>query len=123
MSTPRLRISRCAAVIAVVVAVEFASAGFAIGVAAAVPGLTTVATASVDGATGTWASAQFNAAAPAAIVVSETATTPPGPTPDQSVVPTAPSKSRTARASRNQQLVPDKGESACASTGKSCPGS
>ncbi len=82
MSMPCLRTSRRAAAVAVIVAAEFASAGFAIGVAAAAPGLTTVATASVDGATGTWVSAQFSAPAPAAIVISETATTPPGQAPE-----------------------------------------
>jgi hypothetical protein len=75
----------------VIVVGKLVGAGFAIGVAAAAPGLTTVATASVDGATGTWASAQFTAPAPAAIVVSDTATT-PGPAPDQSVGPTGPAE-------------------------------
>lgn len=82
MSTPCLRTGRRAAVIAVIVAVELASAGFAIGGAAAAPGLTTVAIVSVDSATGMWAPAQPTAAVPAATVVTVVtakATTPPVP--------------------------------------------
>ena len=87
MSTPSLPIVRRAAVIiAVIVAVEFVGAGFAMGSAL---GLTTVVTASVDGATGTWPPDQ-SAADAAATVVTDTATTPPGPASDQSVVPHTP---------------------------------
>jgi hypothetical protein len=57
MSTPCLRTGRRGAVIAVIVAIELASAGFAIGVAAAAPGLRIVVTVSVDGAISTWAAA------------------------------------------------------------------
>jgi len=88
-----LRTGRRAAVIAVIFAVELASAGFAIGVAAGAPGLTAVVTASVDGATGTWAPAWSAAPAPSASELTDTAETPPVPTSDQSdvtVTPVAP---------------------------------
>ena len=55
MSQPFLSTGRRAAVIAVIVAVELASTGLAIGMAAS--GMTTVVTVSVDGAAGAWAPA------------------------------------------------------------------
>ncbi len=73
MSTPWLRPGRRAAVFAAIVAVELASAGFAIDLAAAGPGLTIVVTASVDGATSTWAPSPPIAALPAATVATDPA--------------------------------------------------
>ncbi len=84
------RRGRWAAVIAVISAVELASAGLAVGAAAGAPGLTTAVTVSVDGTTGTWAPAGSAAAAPSASVLTDTATKPPVPTSDQSVVPITP---------------------------------
>jgi len=109
VSTPCLRTVRRAAVIAVIVAVELASAGFSIGMAAAASGLTTVVTVSVDGATGTWAPAQSTAAVPATTEATGTATTPPVPTSDQSVVPTtsaAPSTTSTSTAPVEESRSP-----------------
>jgi hypothetical protein len=59
-----------------IVAVELASAGSAVGAAAAAPGLTTVVTVSVDGATGTWVTDQSTAAAPVATEATATSTAP-----------------------------------------------
>ena len=88
MSMRCLRTGRRAAVIiAMIIAVELAGAGIAMGTA---PGLTTVVTASVDGATGTWAPAPSRAEAPSASLLTDPATPPSGPASDQSVVPLTP---------------------------------
>ena len=90
MSSRCLRRGRRAAVIAVISAIELASAGLTIGVAAGEPGFAPVVTVSVDGATGSWAPAWSPAEEPSASVFADTATPPPDPTPDQSVVPITP---------------------------------
>ncbi|MEA2933353.1 MAG: hypothetical protein QOI56_2138 [Actinomycetota bacterium] len=105
-----LRTGRLPAVMAVIAAVELASAAFTIGVAAAAPGLTTVVTVSIDGATGSWAPARSTAAVPRATVPTDAATTPPVPTSDQSVVSTtlaAPETTSTSTAPVEESSSPN----------------
>ncbi|MEH1130712.1 hypothetical protein [Micromonospora sp. CPCC 206061] len=90
----RLRTARRITAIAVVIAAQLGSTGFAIGVAAAGPGLTTAVTVRIDGATGRWTPTD-SAAVPAETVATDPATAPPAPTSDQSIVPTTPAASQT----------------------------
>ena len=90
---------RRTAVIAVLVAVELASAGLTIGVEAAAPGMSTVVTVSVDGATGTWAPADRSRAEPETAAVGGPATTPPVPTWDQTAIPATAAVSETTSTS------------------------
>lgn len=75
---------------ALIIVTELAGAGFAIGVAAASPGFTTVVTGSVGGTSGTWEPAQSAAAVPEDALATDLATTPPDPTSDRSVDPVTP---------------------------------
>ncbi|MFI6099198.1 hypothetical protein ACIA8G_26895 [Lentzea sp. NPDC051213] len=91
----RRRTVRCAAIIALIAAVELGSAGFAIGVAASAGlSLASTVTVSIEGAVGTWAAepAQSSAAAPTTTnTTTQAPAAPPNPAPDQSIVPTTPS--------------------------------